>query len=646
MEYVEYMGLPDDLFFVEVFKLYDERDKHRFQFLMDRPFIMDRFKNLISNKFIKGDKKRSAINFIKCYDSYVILSNIFDVIDEPLKFSNNERIRIFNSYNSFCGDKRGLKLFSKDEIDRINHVINGYDISKGYNEKNNSIIQYEKKYNNIISILKNILKFYSKHGDSNKFYSLLYDDMRIKQTSFSTIVKYTKIFFYQSLCSGTNILNKNILADLSFNEIYLLEKIDNDFSKIFNDYKFKVNDLCTSISDYEKLFKLFDRINISLSRRKGLEYTVGYVSNDLKITLDEMENYYYSVFKSFCNFKLNDFECDSNLKEFINNRKFKFLDISNFSTILGLYRELTHRSIYLIDLLCSDRKNMKNLIRMIYEIKFFNKVTPSMNGCYLASRIRFLDEREKSICDSFVAGYKKYYNSKKDFLEEEKRQSVNDNEVNNMDSYVTNVRLFLDSGCESIDSYFGDNVDDKKAFEFSLRVLKRHGNPIYQEYVDYMLSSNEEKNNRMIGDCKEIVRLINNGVLESDGGVRDFDLVDFYLYTDLNRKRFMNVIRDNVSCDEYASVSRFFSKYKGEKRIEGNMIDELYSSKVLFPNEWDSDGNVISYYDVTKEDKMDAIITIGKMGIPLTTVTYGIILRDSFEKNINKKNLTKRKKRV
>ena len=76
------------------------------------------------------------------------------------------------------------------------------------------------------------------------------------------------------------------------------------------------------------------------------------------------------------------------------------------------------------------------------------------------------------------------------------------------------------------------------------------------------------------------------------------------------------------------------------------MIDELYSSKVLFPNEWDSDGNVISYYDVTKEDKMDAIITIGKMGIPLTTVTYGIILRDSFEKNINKKNLTKRKKRV
>ena len=646
MEYTNYMGLSDDMFFIEVFKLYDEINRNSLQFLKDRPFIMDRFKNLISNNYVRGDKRRSAHNLIKLYNSYVVLSNVYDVISNPSKYDDDSRVRIFKSYSSFSGDFRGLRLFSNEEKGLIKHVVEGYNVSKKIIEKNKTISQYEAKYSGIVSSLKKILSFYSKHGDSDKFYSILFDDMKVKQNSFNNIVKYTKVFFYQSLCSGKNIIGKDILNDFSLDEIYMLNQIDKNYSKIFDSYKFKASENFSSITDFEKLFKLFDQIGVSLSRRKGVEYTAGYVSNDLRISLHELENYYYSIFKDYCNFKLQDLECDSELKNIIDNRVLKFSDLSNFNSVMTMYKELTHRSIYLCDLLCSDRRNMNNLVNMIYEIKFLNDITPSMNQTCLSSRIRFLSEDNRKIGEKFILGYKEYYNRKKDFLIDSRRQEITDNEVNNIDLYVTNVKLFLDSGCESLDDYFGSDVDDKESFEFSLRVLKKFDHPIYQRYSDFITHISDEKRNRLIGDCREVVRLINEGVLESDGSVREFDLVDFYLYTGLNKQRFMNVIRDNVSSDEYASVSRFFSKYKGERVLEGNMIDDLYLNKVSFPNGWDNDGNVISYYSVTKEDKMNAIITICKMGIPLTTLTYGIVLRDSVQGKINKNNLTKRKKSV
>lgn len=639
MEYVDYMGLSDDLFCAEILMLSNEKNRENFQFLKDRPFIMDRFKNLISNNFVKGDKKRSSHNFIKYYNSYVVLSNVLNVISDPSRYYDDERIRVFNSYNSLDGDIRGLSVFSKEEKEKIKYVLDGYNMSKKISLSSNAVKQYGVKYDNIVSLLKRILNFYSKYGNSDKFYSLLYDDMKIKLSSFNSVIKYTKLFYCQELCSGTNIINSSLFDHFSLDEICLLEDIYCNYSDVFKNYTFKLSDDCFSISDYEKLFKLFDLINTSLSRRKGLEYAAGYISNNLKISLNEVDTYYYSVFKNYCNYKLIGFDCESELKDFLDKRKFKFLDISNFSSVVNMYRELTHRSIYLCELLSSNRKNMDNLINIIYDIKFFNKITPSMNHCSLASRIRFLNDDEKEKCNKFVLGYKEYYYSKKDLLEDEERQESINNEIRDMDLYVNHVKLFLDSGCDSIDSYFGENYDDKESFVLELEVLKKHGHPIYQRYIDYLSFIHDESYNRMVGDCKEIVNLINNGVLLSNGEKREFDLVDFYLFTDLSKRKFMNIIKDNVSSEEYANVSCFFSKYKGEKKIEGNMIESLYLNKVLIPNGWDSEGNVISYHDVTKEEKMDTIITIGKMGIPLTTITYGIMLRKNVEKIISEKDI-------
>ena len=639
MEYADYMGLPDDLFFIEVFRLYDDIDRDKLQFLADRPFIMDRFKKLFSGIYAMGDAKRSARNFVKLYDSYVILSSIDNVINNPLDYSDSDRERIFNFYFSSIGDLRGLKFFSKEESAKIKSIISAYKGSQTMDEESTAIKNYKVKYDAIIASLKKILDAYSKYGESDKLYSIMYDDMRIKLSSFNSIVKYTKALYCQNLCSDSNIIGKNLLNEFSLDDIYLLEKINSGYSKIFCKYDFKKVNIYDA-SDYEKLFRLFDRISVSLSRRKALEYTVGYLCEDLKVSLAELEGEYYSIFKSFCNYKLTGFDCDNSLKEVLDNRRFKYCDIINLTNVMEMYRKMLMHSVYLSDVICSDNRNLNGLINLIYEVKFFNNIVPSLNQARLSSRLKFLSEEDKEKCNKFISGYKLYYDRKKNFLANQKIQEITDNEVNNMDSYVTNVQLFLDSGCKSIDEYFCDNVDDKKLFEFSLRVLNKHNHPIYQEYSEFVNSIKAEEHSRLLSDCLEIVNLINNGITLPNGDVKEFDLVDYYSRTNLNKPRFNDIVGDAISHDEFVKVSRFFARYKGDRPIEGGEIDNLYATKVSFPCKWDSDGRVISYYEATKEDIMDAIISIGEMGIPLTSMTFGIVLKDRVLKNISEKNLT------
>lgn len=632
MEYADYMGLPDDLFFIEVFRLYDDIDRDKLQFLVDRPFIMDRFKKLFSGIYTMGDAKRSARNFVKLYDSYVILSSIDNVINNPLDYSDSDRERIFNFYFSSIGDLRGLKFFSKEESAKIKSIISAYKGSQTMDEESTAIKNYKVKYDAIIASLKKILDVYSKYGESDKLYSIMHDDMRIKLSSFNSIVKYTKALFCQNLCSDSNIIGKNLLNEFSLDDIYLLEKINSGYSKIFCKYDFKKVNIYDT-SEYEKLFKLFDRMSVSLSRKKALEYTVGYLCEDLKVSLADLEGEYYSIFKSFCNYKLTGFDCDDSLKEVLDNRRFKYCDVNNLTNVMEMYRKMLMHSIYLSDLLCSDNRNLNGLINLIYEVKFFNKITPSLNQARLSSRLKFLSEEDKEKCNKFISGYKSYYDCKKKILADQKKQK-------SIDSYVTKVQLFLDSGCRSIDEYFGNNVDDKKDFEFCLGILSRNNHPIYQEYSEFVNSIKAEEYGRLLSDCLEIVNLINNGITLPNGDVKEFDLVDYYLRTNLSKPRFNDIVGDKVSHDDSVRISRFFAKYKGDRPIEGGDIDKLYTTKMSFPCKWDSDGRVISYYEATKEDIMDAIISIGEMGIPLTSMTFGIVLKDRVLKNISEKNLT------
>lgn len=645
MEYTRFMGLSDEDFINEIFKLFKEKDRKNFDILRERPFIMDRFKNLISNNKINGYRLDSALKFIENYNSYISLSNILNVVSNYSKYSDEQRIRVFNYCALYDENKDVLKYFSDNEKMILSSIIDGYMISKRVVKMSDNAQKYVDKYSEIVSVLNRILFAYSKYGEGNKLYLTMYDNIKLKPASFSVLVKYTRVAFYQSLCSGSNILNVDILNKFNINDICLLEKIDRNYSSVFDKYDLSLSDdVCTSIDDYEKLFKLLDRINSFLNKRKSLEYCAGYVCNDLKISLKEIETFYKSVFKDYYAIKFKQCECDSSLKSFIDSRELRFLDICNFFDMFSMYKELTRHTSYLVKLLCGDRKDIEKLVNMIYGIRYSNGIVPSINQTNIDNKIKYFDKTDKVKCSRFVLGYREFYSNQKT-LTAARKQKISDKKVKDLDLYVSCVQLFLDSGCESIDEYFGKNCEDKKSFIKALMILEKNEHSIYQEYLDYVLNVENKRHSIMIEKLKEIVNLINTGVVE-DGHVRKFDLIDFYLCTKLSRKNFLNIIKENrddigMSDDEYANVTRFFAQYKGDKIISEAGINLLYNTSVSYPNEWDDDGNVVSRYVVTKEDKQDTIIKLNDMGIPLTTSTYGIMLKRNVDEIINNKNVVK-----
>ena len=186
---MDYMSLSDEVFLREMFQLYLNKSRDAFEFLRSNPSIMDRFKAMVSNKKVSDSKLLSARVFINYYDSYVLLLNMIDVVNNFDNYSVSDRTACFENLNSFKGELRGYKILSDNEKGIIDSIISNYKSSKKIVEKNSYIDMFVDNHNKIFLLFKKIISVYSKYGESGKFYSFLYDELNLKQSDFEQTVK-------------------------------------------------------------------------------------------------------------------------------------------------------------------------------------------------------------------------------------------------------------------------------------------------------------------------------------------------------------------------------------------------------------------------------------------------------------------------
>lgn len=635
------MNLSDQKFIYEAFKLY-KSNKYCLEFLKDNPFIMDRFKELVSKNKVTGSNLNRANFFINLYDSYVFLSNTLDIVNNPNDYTDFDRIEFFKDFKSFDGKRRALSVFSTEERKLLERIYFNCDTCKGKVLRYDYVDQIKGKYDKIVSVYKKLLRCYNKYGN-NKLYSLMYDDMKLNQHVFCKIESYISSLYFKRLFLGVNDIEKDILKDFSFEEILLLDSISDKYSVLFNDFKTHNGNLyCTDVSQYEKLFDLFDKIN-GFMKDNSLEYCVCYLSNDLKILLNELETEYNPIFRSYCSLKL--FNNNEELNNLI-KRELKYYDAINFYDVMCFYRKLILNCDSVIDLVCSDRDDIEVLINMIYDAKYFNGVVPSINQDILLPKVRAIkDDSKRKKCMNFINGYKNYYFIKKKEMDDLRKQEEFENEIRGLDSYASCIRLYLNSGCESLSDFYLKGEVDKNVFENALLILKKHNHPVYEEYSEYVSNIKSRNYAIMLAGVKRVTDLIKSGILLSDGTKREFNIIDYYFNTDLDKQKFLELLKKNSSNADYVIVSRFFAKYKNDMEISNNGINQLFDTKLSFSCEFDSNGNVVSSYTVTNEDKQSAILKLREMGVPLTVSTYNIMLRSIVDDIINglnnQNNLTK-----
>jgi hypothetical protein len=338
---------------------------------------------------------------------------------------------------------------------------------------------------------------------------------------------------------------------------------------------------------------------------------------DLNISLDVFESRYIPLFKRF-----SKLDSSNNI-----TRKYDLIEKYKFSCVYDVYRELTTRSSRVSDIILSG-SDIDDFCNMVYEIKYYNNIIPSINKNRFFERERDFKSNDKIL--NFIDGYEKFYNDRKQnekLVNEEKTKVCKFDKV---DLYVSYIRNFIDGGYDKLDIFFNDFSIDKNDFYEGLDFLKEVNHPIFEEYSIYIDGVRSRRFSLLMKKARIIINGIKNGIKLEDGSVRKFDLIDYYSYTHMDISDFLRIISTNVkrsddnksfSTSDYRLVASFLGKYKDCHPVTEKGLQILFDNKNIYAI--DSDNT----YEATIEDKNNVLLILRERGIPVTSITFSIMLR-------------------
>jgi hypothetical protein len=147
-----------------------------------------------------------------------------------------------------------------------------------------------------------------------------------------------------------------------------------------------------------------------------------------------------------------------------------------------------------------------------------------------------------------------------------------------------------------------------------LYVLKKYDELSYKKYKETIRKNEEYKN---IEIAKRIMYLIKNGIVTNGIEIRDFDILDYYLITNMSFHKTFTYIRKFKNIDDIKTARNFFEKYRFANPAYENL---LLRGKLIL--NIDNVQKEISY-----EEKTRAITYLKENNIPLLEPTYSIALR-------------------
>lgn len=437
-----------------------------------------------------------------------------------------------------------------------------------------------------------------------------------------------------------NILNKNI----SFNVLFFICNHFCDKNKDFDNLllnkieeinKLKQNLLVYKLNDREKkkmmptikiLFKdyfdLLEKINWNESKLKELQYNLkfkgnidsSYTNEDICILVNDDAKKIFECAKFYAKNVLNKSRSNSVI-EIMNTKNYQIFtklmklnivkDIKQF-TIDNYDKILVNQ---LLDKLIPFIKNY-SIVENIRDLKKLESIRGSL---------------ERKLLDIVIPSHKKITEnilSDKSYKKEQIRVHKNEKlskKYNLIESYLVDsldINIFCSNNNITLDEF------DK--------VLK------YIESHDYKLAKmcrakiKEDKKK----EIQKIARMIKNGI-KTKNGIREFDLLDYYLNTYVSFGVIRNVINEiEFSKEELESLRVFLKKYMYTKFI---VKETIYKERVtvLLNN---------LPYVITKEDKDIVFEFLEENNIPLSDKTYIIALRrylnnELLEQKTNEKQL-------
>ena len=278
-------------------------------------------------------------------------------------------------------------------------------------------------------------------------------------------------------------------------------------------------------------------------------------------------------------------------------------------------------------------------------IKKVNRKSGSFNN--LMSELPFINlENPELICQTVYFKYKitvnqflylygeyaskrKYDEGREEFIGKivtilNKYDSVINKEYN--DVLRPMLLKFMDSDCLEINKFFADKKLLEKAVEYAL-ILDYDFYQIFfceLEKKEMMLKQkNIEAGNRIIDEMKSME-------LEAEeNGSREFDLIDYYMNTDLEPKKMVLLLRYNAAAKDLLILKKFASRYVNDYALIDKDIENKLNDRTIYRCQFDEKGEAVpgSGFEISDADKLFVLDYLVNNNIPITECTYSAGLR-------------------
>ena len=399
-----------------------------------------------------------------------------------------------------------------------------------------------------------------------------------------------------------------------------------------------------------------DKLNISIGTLK--KYVRTYAITYLNMTLDEINQEIRTIDTNIYHISSNADELDAALSFILNSdddKEIKKLIVkyhispymikkrNNDLAFKNQYQEYIDLLIKKVEQAIKELEQDHIYIHYSVALSRLEKVTSSeeikaiiKNNRDLVrpQQIRFflftyrmtLSEKEKDILKESLV-------KKIDIVKEEtnlvKKEIAKKNKEESVELYLKqiNFKAFLSKEINSTLEFCSIMNITNYTFKQGLLFLEKTDNTLYLEIKKKLSDLKKEKYLSIVTQTNRIVNEIINGISLEDGSKREFEILDFYLETNLDFKSFLDACLKKsqpINKDQFKIIRTFINKNKLYTKI--NIDKELKGTNIIM-----IDGKL---HEVKEQEKIETIDFLNEHNIPLYVKLYRQALKRHITGNL------------
>lgn len=304
--------------------------------------------------------------------------------------------------------------------------------------------------------------------------------------------------------------------------------------------------------------KIYENCFSTLKKRYNGEITVGELSDIIENSdMDEQSFYQLGFIYAKKVLKMDDKEIQI-MNQKVNIKRNILDSIENTSDELEVEKILNEYARYNEKGIDYGNKKIDSLYGSIFGY-VISKYGDRLSNDEHNLLVKLLKEKISNVRS-------KYLKIKKD---EKAAMKVEKNEKHLLDILKESEYLvinFMESNI-SLKNYLEKNNISRSSFEKALESIKENNIELYNKYNDYINQKKSQNYAVLMSEVDNIINSIKNGVVnEETNKKRDFDILDYYISTNLKPDDFLQLVNGKYDNNDLRVIRTFFAKNKCEKK--------------------------------------------------------------------------------